>query len=361
MMKVAMIARSTLFTVTGGDTVQIMQTAKHLTALGVQVDIKLTNESIAYDQYRLLHFFNIIRPADISCHIKKSKKPFVVSTILVDYSEYEKYYRTGIGRIIFRLLSADSIEYLKTVARWLSGKDTLMSYSYLWKGQTRSIRKIIKQTAMLLPNSVSEYERLRLRYHCNKQYIPIPNGVDPDLFRFDGSIPKDPLLVICVARIEGLKNQLALIKALNGTRYTLLIIGSPAPNQLSYYRDCRKAAAGNVFFIDAVDQGALLQYYQKAKVHALPSWFETTGLSSLEAAVMGCNIVITAKGDTQEYFGDNAFYCEPDSIASIYNAVENASREPYNETFRQIILNRYTWQQAAEQTMRSYQKIIQAI
>ena len=35
-------------------------------------------------------------------------------------------------------------------------------------------------------------------------------------------IGKDPLMVLCVARIEGIKNQLNLIKALNNTEYQLL-------------------------------------------------------------------------------------------------------------------------------------------
>ena len=48
---------------------------------------------------------------------------------------------------------------------------------------------------------------------------------------------------------------------------------------------------------------------------------ETPGLSSLEAAAMGKNIVVTTKGDTYDYFEDYAFYCEPDDIESIKNAL----------------------------------------
>jgi hypothetical protein len=44
--------------------VQAVQTARHLQALGVVADVKLSNEVIDYNQYDLLHFFNIIRPAD---------------------------------------------------------------------------------------------------------------------------------------------------------------------------------------------------------------------------------------------------------------------------------------------------------
>lgn len=61
-MKILMISRATLFTAPGGDTIQIMETASHLRELGVQVDIKLTNEEIAYSDYDIVHFFNMIRP-----------------------------------------------------------------------------------------------------------------------------------------------------------------------------------------------------------------------------------------------------------------------------------------------------------
>ena len=64
-MRVVFITRATLYSVKGGDTLQVLQTARHLEELGIQVDIRLTNERISYDQYDLLHFFNIIRPADI--------------------------------------------------------------------------------------------------------------------------------------------------------------------------------------------------------------------------------------------------------------------------------------------------------
>src|ERR1700754_4165890 len=82
-LKVALIARSTLYTVQGGDSFQVKQTARHLQQLGIDADIRLTNEKIDYGTYDLLHFFNIIRPADILYHIRQSDVPFVVSTLLI--------------------------------------------------------------------------------------------------------------------------------------------------------------------------------------------------------------------------------------------------------------------------------------
>jgi glycosyltransferase involved in cell wall biosynthesis len=186
----------------------------------------------------------------------------------------------------------------------------------------------------------------------------VPNGVDQHLFQRDHRAEKDPNLVLNVARIEGIKNQLNLIKALNNTRFNLIIIGSHAPNQKPYYDECRSIAASNIAFIDHIPQEELLKYYRKAKVHTLPSWFETTGLSSIEGAVMGCNIVITNKGDAPEYFGSYAFYCEPGNPESILAAVEKASQSEYDENLHNMILNRYTWKQAATETLKAYQQTI---
>src|ERR1700712_4370363 len=126
-MKVALIARKTLFTVEGGDTVQIRQTARHLCALGIVADIRLTNEVIAYDQYDLLHFFNIIRPADIHHHIRKSGKPFAVSPILIDYNEFDQTYRIGPSAILLKHLPSGLTEYAKTIGRFIAGRDGIAS------------------------------------------------------------------------------------------------------------------------------------------------------------------------------------------------------------------------------------------
>jgi len=356
-MKIAFITRSTLYAVPGGDTVQVVQTAKQLAFMEITADIKLTNDYINYSEYDLLHFFNLIRPADILYHSYKAKKPFVVSTILCDYSEFDQQHRKGLGRVL-RYLSADGAEYIKTIARFVFGRDRLASFTYAWKGQRNSIIDILNRAALILPNSGSEYQRVSTNYPSFVKHAIIPNGVDENLFNYDSSVVKDDKLVICAARIEGIKNQLNLIKALNNTPYRLLIIGKHAPNQAAYYKECQDIAAKNITFIEHLPQKELVKYYQQAKVHVLPSWFETTGLSSLEAALMGCSIVISDKGDVRDYFSDNAFYCDPASPQSILAAITQASQAPVNNKLRDIILQKYTWKQAAKETLKAYQSVI---
>jgi glycosyltransferase involved in cell wall biosynthesis len=359
-MNIAFITRSTLYTVPGGDTIQVLQTARFLRELGAGVDICLTDEKIEYSRYDLFHYINITRPADMLFHTSKTNRPFVVSPVLVDYSEYDKHHRKGFSGFMLRRLSADRNEYVKTIARWLAKKDKMRSKAYLFKGQRKSIRYILEKAALLLPNSEAEYKRLEKEFGIKKEYSVVPNGIDNTLFSPDETIAKDDTFVLCAARIEGIKNQLNLIKALNNSRYTLLLVGSAAPNQQGYYEECRKTAARNIVFHDRVSQQELAAYYQKAKVHALPSWFETCGLSSLEAAAMGCNVAITEKGYTREYFGNDAFYCEPGDPQSIFNGIETAAKSHSSKALQEKILSQYTWQRAAVITFEAYKKIIPA-
>jgi glycosyltransferase involved in cell wall biosynthesis len=354
-LKVLFIARATLYKDKGGDTVQVLETARQLEKLGVRVDVRLTNEVIDYTSYDLLHFFNIIRPADILKHIGLSRKPYVVSTIFVDYSEYDKQARKGWAGLLFKIFSGDRIEYMKVVARAVKNGEKIVSPSYLYYGQRRSIRKIIRGAALLLPNSASEYARLSRAYGVEQEYRVIPNAIDPQLFHPPASATvREKGLVICVGRIEGRKNQLNLIQALNGTEFNVVIIGSPSANQGGYYEACRAAAGPTISFVPATDQETLKGFYSRAQVHVLASWFETTGLSTLEAAAMGCTIVITDKGDQREYFGGHAFYCDPAVPATILEAVRRAAAALPDGELQKKIFSNYIWERTAEETAKAY-------
>ncbi|MBD0296471.1 MAG: glycosyltransferase family 4 protein [Bacteroidota bacterium] len=360
-MKVLMIARGTLYSCPGGDTTQIKMTAKYLKSLGIDVDVRLSDEKIDYDNYHLIHYFNIIRPADILPHIKQSKVPFAVSTIFVDYREYETKYRKGLAGLASKLLSRDQTEYLKAIARSIKNGEKVKSRFYLLHGHKNSVRWVAQRAAILLPNSHNEYKRFSEWYKVSQRYQKVVNAIDPD--HFHDNIKPDPRYaghVLCVGRIEGLKNQLNLIKALATTDLQLTIIGKPSPNHIGYYEQCRKLAGQykNITIINHINHDQLSAVYKAAKVHVLPSWFETTGLSSLEAAVMGCNIVITDKGDTKEYFGDHAYYCQPDDVDSIRTAVVKAYNDPVNPKLKEFILNNNTWMKAAQQTLAAYQSIL---
>ncbi|MFQ5806530.1 MAG: glycosyltransferase family 1 protein, partial [Phycisphaerae bacterium] len=90
-------------------------------------------------------------------------------------------------------------------------------------------------------------------------------------------------------------------------------------------------------------------------VHACVSWYETPGLASLEAALSGCNLVVTPGGSTREYFGNQAYYCEPDNPGSIRAAVEAALAAAPDPELACRIAREFNWDAAAKNTLRGYQ------
>ena len=363
-MKVALITRSTLYAVPGGDTVQVQQTAGQLRKQGLEADVILETPGIATKKYDLLHFFNITRPADILRFTNKISIPYVITPIWIDYTAYDKYNRRGFAGTVLKLLPARQIEYVKTIGRYINKGDRFPGWNYLAKGQEKSIREILAGAKLLLTNCDEEYDLLTSLFGKLPPKHNVTLGIDPSLFRDNGEGKKEKErekekdLVICAGRIEGIKNQLQLIRAINQTGYQLLLIGDAAPNQQSYLQACKREAGSRVSFIPRLPQEELLKYYKRAKVHALPGWYESCGLASLEAAAMGCNIVITKNGFASSYFHHNAFYCDPASVESIRDAIETAIQEEVNPHLKDLVRSAYTWQRAGEQTLDAYKKIL---
>ncbi len=363
-MRVLLQSRKTLFSVPGGDTIQIQKTAEALRKKGCSVDITTELEP-NLSSYDLVHLFNLMRPQEVfiqACNAKRQNKKIALSTIYLSYYEYDRKARGGFGGFLANNLNASQLEYIKVLARGVKNfelnKGTL---SVLVNGFRTQQSKVLELTDIFLPNSESEWTRILHDFPTvtNRTYKIIPNAVDTLLFnpknvKVSEEVEKFRDCVLCVGRIEGLKNQLNLIKALKVLKYSLVLIGKPAPNHGDYFNKIKKNASSNIHIIDYTEHSLLPQFYKVSKVHVLASWMETTGLSSLEALAMDCNIVVTEKGDTKEYFGDSAFYCEPDSVQSIKEAITKAYRAPINKKFQKQILGYCTWENAAEKTIEGY-------
>lgn len=352
-----MVSRSTLFEVPGGDTVQLKETAKALEHIGVAVDIKLAHEVIDYPKYDLLHFFNIIRPNQISYHLKHTDLPFVISTIFVDYAEIESSLRGPIFKGLSRIFGPDGIEYLKTLARTVINKDQALDKSYFLRGHKKSVEQLLNKAACLLPNSESEFKRLKERYRFENQYRVIPNGVGKEFF-VEGESFDQRKGLLCIARIEILKNQLNLIRAVNELGVSTKIIGKAAPNHGEYYQECKQLANDNIEFTGQLSKEAVINELKHAKAHILPSFFETTGLSSLEAAACGCNIIVSPRGDTRDYFKDKAIYCDPEDVESIKKAIQEGLNSKGNQDLKNFVQQNYNWPRAAELTKEAYTLVL---
>lgn len=360
-MRVLMISRSNLLIERGGDTIQIEKTAENLKKLGVEVEIYDGKKNIDFSNFNLLHLFNVIRPETMLKHIENNNLPFVLSTIFVDYTEVDLLNRGPLFKTLQKILGSNGLAYIKAIGRWVTKGDKITSLRFLLTGQKSSVKYLIKRAKLLLPNSKSEANRLFEAYNISAPYQVIPNGIETSLFNTKTINKLNRSGILCVARFEPLKNQLNLIKAVLKTPHKLTLIGNPGPNQQRYYTQCKKLAnehPDKIQIINYIPQCELIEIYSKSHVHVLASWFETTGLSTLEAASMGCQIIITDKGDTKEYFGENAFYCEPDSIESIKTAIDLSFNEDRLKSFPKRIETEYTWKNAAQKTLTAYKSVV---
>lgn len=366
-MKVLFQSRKTLFSAPGGDTTQILKTKEYLEKLGVEVDVslELTPDVSNYD---IVHVFNLMRPQELYLQVRNAKKygkKVALSTIYGPYEEYEKKARGGILQVLNNLLSITQIEYLKVIARAvLNFEFSKGTVIYLLNGHKRLQRKIIKMVDVFLPNSDSEMERVAKDFGLKDyNYVSVANAVDINKFNYekvsvDSELEKYRDCVLCVSRIEGRKNQLNVIKACCDLPYKFVFIGKAGANFKKYYENCKSIANENMYFLGQIEHEKLPQFYKLAKVHILASWMETPGLSTLEAGVMKTNVVVTKKGDTEDYFKEYAFYCEPDDLESIRKAVVDAFEAPFNEGLYHRILENYKWEDTAAQTLSGYKSII---
>jgi glycosyltransferase involved in cell wall biosynthesis len=366
-MNVLFQTRTNLYTSPGGDLIQIQKTKEFLEKLGVNVDVSLEFEP-DLSKYDIVHLFNLMDPQDIylQClNAKKQNKKIVLSTIYGLYTEYEQKARGGIAQKISNILSPYQIGYLKIILRHFHEKRFHKGVlKMMFKGYYRLMKEIINNTNVLLPNSFSEMNRVAKEFKLKDfSFEVIPNAIDKKIFNGDDDISQNKFLkyqncIVCAARIEGRKSILNLVRAVKNTNYKLVLVGNESKNQLNYVKQVHSEAGNNVFFLGVVPHQELKELYQIAKVHALISWMETPGLSSLEAGVMGCNIVVTRKGDTEEYFDDLAFYCEPDNVNSIRQAIEKAFNSDFNQELRKKILENYTWEHSASKTLIAYKKAL---
>ena len=367
-MRVLLQSRKSLFSVPGGDTVQVLKTAEALRARGVQCEVS-TELRPDLKTWDLVHLFNLIRPQEIYCQASNASaqgKPVALSTIYLSGLDYDRLSRRGIVGFASRVLTPDQFEYAKVLGRAVVNGERHEGTSLLFRyGYRRLQKRIVDFTSIFLPNSVSEFQRVVRDFPLalTKPNVVVPNAVDLSLFGgpSPGIKPEIEALrgcVLCVARIEERKNQLRLVRAMRGLNWPLVLIGQPSPNSQNYFAQVlHEAEKGKVHFVGQIDHEALRPYYDVARVHVLASWMETTGLSSLEAALVGCNLVITDMGDTKEYFGEDAFYCQPDSEESLRAAIVAAYSAPPPVRLQERIKAQFGWHRAADKTIEAYEMV----
>jgi glycosyltransferase involved in cell wall biosynthesis len=373
-MKVLMLGRLGLLSGGGGDKIQIVNTAKELESLGVTIDVK---DSFDFSPrlYDLVHVFQLdwMPESNMYAHlVKAAGKPLVFSPIHHSVSEVKKFddeYAFGY-RKISKVLFKDQFrrDTLKDFYRMFFDKRRVRPVlQSVFKGLKSMHTETLSLADIILVQTKLEAVDLKVTFGVDFTWRIIPNGVGEQFL--DSSAYTNPFsfedYILCVGRIEPRKNQLKIIEAVVSLRNDLEI----KPNlvfigKMAKYKHPEYTARFNNYLrkyswinhIEQVPYEEISSYYHFAKVGVSASWFETTGLTSLEALFSGANAVASG-ARAKEYLGGYASYCEPSSTESIEVAIKKEFAAPRPRISKNMKKN-YTWKNAAKKTLESYKEVL---
>ena len=328
-MKILLCVRQDYYRNLAGDSVQVIKTAEYLRKLGVTVDIN--NGGIYdYSDYDIVHLFNITNTGETYRYYKIAnyyKKNLVISPMHWDMKKYNTI--------------NNNVESIQLYERCSSYKE-----------------EIFKKCKIVFCNSELEKQLIQSEFNVKTDYRVIYNGVEVEdddipLYNFKERYNLNNY-VLSVGRICESKNQLALCDACAKLGKQLVLIGSG--NDDEYLKKCTDFK--NVVYLGFMDSYNVYNAYRFAKVHVLPSFIEMPGLSSLEAAASGCNIVSTQEGCASEYFMDMAIYCDPYDSESILKAVKIGFERRKDSKLKNYVIENYNFNRSINELYKSYLEIL---
>ena len=305
----------------GGDVVQAKTTAAEFRRRGYVVDILAFNEVRDWKKYDLIQVFNLGRPAEI-IPVFSHGIPVYLFSIWVDFYELDLRFRRGFIRFVARASGRFGWEYIKVLGRWLRRQTPFPGWRYVFLGHKKSMQYVLNRVHAAFASTHHEWNRIEQYFDVEIEKSVIPLGVNVPTYHDNPVVESDS---ICFAGyIEPRKGVLELIRVCNRRGWILHVFGRPSAGNASYAQKCEQEAGPTVFFHGHCPQEEYHEKLRTCRVVALPSWFETTGLSALEAAFLGKSVVVGDGGDTREVFRDFAFYAKPGDENALEQAIEQA-------------------------------------
>ena len=341
MKRVLLVPYPGTWRIEGGHKTQLFQTARALRRAGMEVaigDLGLATSA----RFDVVHYFGDLRPL-----LDAGRPP---GRVVVSPVYFPAWFELG-------------------PLRWRGGCRTWVA-SHL-RRQLRSIRHPSARRrqwaevraridAMARADVIVTNSRAEARLVEADAGRPIPSirvahsGVDPVFFT--GTVEQgrrllgDDPYVLCVGRIEPRKNQLTLARAMRQVPRRLVLIGTVLPGNEGYLRACMEALPS---LVHRSHVGNLLPHaYAAADVHVLPSWYETTGLATLEALAAGTPCVAGQGPCVEDYFEGQVRLHRPGDQRGLRAGILATLDEPRDQG--RELAARFTWERTAEELLDAY-------
>jgi glycosyltransferase involved in cell wall biosynthesis len=198
----------------------------------------------------------------------------------------------------------------------------------------------------------------------------VPVGVDPDLFQPVPGVERIPGRLITTASADvALKGLAYLLEAMAKLRterdVTLTIIGKPRPGKSMDLID-RLGLAPHIQFVSGVSDERIVELYSEAELAVVPSLYEGFSLPAIEAMCSGTPLVATDGGALPEVTGtdgETVLQCRAGDVDSLAAAIRRGLDDPdlrarVGAAGRTRVLDRWTWQRCAQQTVEQYREVL---
>ena len=378
-MKILLVNHATASEWGGGDSVQIRETAKRLAQRGHYVEA-VNSDKPNVQGFDIVHLFNCRVENSFDQQITSCKQagvPVVVSPIWISLAR-ALWGSRGTMSVLEQAVNGESAE-TESLLNTLKSRELVVKMSTgplnaegqgheCWPVNKTRIKELLHKVDGLLPNSWLELQAIRndLQWH-GETFEVAHYGVDPAVFLDPDAEPFrkatgiDGPFVLQAGRIEPAKNQAMLCWALRKTNLPIVLVGS-AKHWPAYASLCKRIGGDRVRIIDHLSQPLLASAYAAAAVHVLPSWMETCGLVSLEAALAGVPLVGSTFGHELEYLEGDAWYGDPGDSNSLLSAVVTAWEAGRHHTkpvtMKRKVLERFNWERTVDATERIYKRIL---
>jgi len=199
----------------------------------------------------------------------------------------------------------------------------------------------------------------------------IYNGVDGETFQAVPGVERCPYRIILVNSadmpIKGLPYFYKALQIVASRRpVEVVVVGERRPSHVAYLS--RYHLDGQVRFLGRLTTKELVREYSAAALAVTPSLYEGFGLPVVEAMACGLPVVAFAAGALPEVLGEDGeagrlvpCYDQEALAVAMLELLENpAKRACMGARGRERALRLFSWQRAAEETVRVYEEALAA-
>ncbi len=260
---------------------------------------------------------------------------------------------------------------------WIFRKEFFSPLQALYAGLL--LKRVVKRADRIIAVSQRTREDLMQHFKAPREKIDvIYEGVNEDFFERPSPEESRKLLqnyqlpqnfFLYVGLLKPHKNVHRLIslfqklKRAGRLRSELVIVGKKDERYPRGYELLQNLQSGEGlhYFSSVRSPRELKALYALAKALVHPSLYEGFGLTVLESMAVGTPVICSRAASLPEVAGEAASFIEPHSDSSLEKAlIQMEEDQPLRESLAQrgkIQARKFSWKQAADETVRVYQKV----